>query len=136
MAKSHMLKEVANGVIDEQNRFYPFKRWGGVVANFNTQFPAKDGIRYYVKQIGLSYSALVTDAGTIVSVSGLIDRVSRVLCATIHTTLFVWERADTIEVNQLLDKGTALTAAATNMVSHWFTIQYAEVDELEGEYAA
>ena len=129
-----MLKKVANGLLDEKGRFYPFKTFSGSITVINARFPAKEGIRYFVNRADLSYSALVTDAGTVISLSGIVNREAVTLAATIHTTLFVWERADSIEVNQLTDLKTALTAAATLIVSHQVTVQYAEIDETPGEY--
>ena len=124
-----ILKEFANGVRNvKDGHFFPFK--SGVFIASTTAIPTKSNVRYYIKDIVISYSTLVTDAGTEISVAGIWNNAPITLADIIKTTLVVNIGSQEFHPGVLLDKETPVAVVAATITSVAVTISYAEVDDL------
>jgi hypothetical protein len=122
-----IFKNYANGIRDvKTGKFYPYK-----VDTFVPGvaiLPQKQNVRYYIKSAVISYSSLVTDAGTQMTVTGNIDLQSRILASIIKTTLVVNNDSEEFDIGVLLDYQSVVAFTATTITSAILVLKWAEVD--------
>lgn len=123
-----LLKKYANGVVDQAGRFYPYRT--AVLIAGDASIPARANARYFIKTVTISYSTLVTDAGTTVSVAATVLGQTIAVAYLIKTTLVVNLASQEFPVDVLTDKNTAVTMGATTITSPSATVVYAIVDDL------
>ena len=108
--------------------FYPFKC--GVFTPSTTALPVKPNIRYFIKNVVISYSTLVADAGTEMYVAGIWNNAPMTLAYLIKTTLVVNIGSQEFQPSILLDKETPIAVVGATITSLSVTMVYAEVDDL------
>lgn len=130
MASPTIFKEFANGIRDvKDGRFFPYKT---VVSGPGAEvLPQKQNIRYFVKQVVVSVSSLVTDAGTVAGVTGKQYLETVTLCSLVKTTLKV-DQVSLVSVPRvLLDKESPLSFTAADITTASVQVTFAEVDDCE-----
>lgn len=130
MAKPpHIFRAFANGLRDIQDgRFFPFKC--NTFAPGTDILKRKQNIRYFIKTISLSYSAVAGDAGTSIEISGNVENETFVLAKIVRTAADTSHDNISIEINQLLDIESTVDFTATNISSASGTITWSEVDDV------
>jgi hypothetical protein len=131
--KNHILKEYANGVMDDSGKFYPYKMAEGAIA-------AKYGIRFYIKSVSAFAYNTGDKAAISFALTGLIKNVSTAFVygtcpattAALNNTLLVTIIRDDIDI--LLDVNTAVTQVGSPTLIQ-YSVTYAEIDETPGVYS-
>lgn len=124
--KYHVLKEYANGVMDEKGRFFPYK-------TTNVDTSAKKHIRYYVKGIVFTLAKAGASAALSNDVQVTIKGVTNYLGYINTPETFVASNdcsAMYVPCGVLCDIGTIINVTASSIV-----VYYAEIEENEGEYS-
>lgn len=120
------LKKYANGVLlssGNKVRFFPFKV--KTVYTDGAILTLKTNERVYVDSLVISYSTLVTDAGTGLIVTGYIDGENCALASIQKTTLVVNIGSQAFDVGALLDKERSPQFSSANITTKSVTIKYA-----------
>lgn len=131
--KYHVLKEYANGVMDEKGRFFPYQFAVATV-------PAKLHIRYYVKSVSITATNDGAQATHITGVKADVgSQVQEYIAKVTNAANTVGVEGVSSSNNHfalgfLCKTNTPLTVVDTNITSA-VNITYAEVFEAEGEYS-
>jgi len=130
MIPYHVLKGFSNGVMDYQNKFYPYRIANDTIA-------AKANVRYYVKSISLSSTQADAVAEAIDKVEGTIKGATVTLARNDVCETYAATGVSVVsyqELGVLCDMGTAITytkAAEAGVC----IIRYAEIYEVSGDYS-
>lgn len=130
MANPRIFRIFANGIRDVgDGRFFPFHT---NTFSPGTILPRKQNVRYFIKSLMISYTALGTDAGSVITVTGTVDKLLKTLVQINKTTLVVgtdmlqeWNPLALLDIEGEVDFLAADITAAT------ITITWAEVDAIE-----
>ena len=133
--KYHILKDYANGVMDQAGKFYKFKTFSWVASG---SLAARPTIRYYIQTIEFSATQPLSIAAvTVDKVSATVDRItSDVAQLTMPITpagVSGVQANGRFEPNVLCDVNTAVTVTIA-CATPFIVIRYAEIDEDMGEY--
>jgi hypothetical protein len=132
--KNHILKSYANGVMDNEGRFYPFKTQAWIASG---TLAARNNVRYFIYTIEMNHQGLLSTGPLVDKVEATIQRITTVIAQL--TTPVVIAAVSSLgdvarfETSCLTDINTVVTitiAAASPIV----IIRYAEIDETPGVY--
>lgn len=125
----HILKEMANGVLDQKGKFFPFVFAKADVA-------AKPGIRYYVSKAWITASQDAATAAAIDKIEVTI-RKETVIIAEVNSPQTFAASNDAItcefDCGALTDTGSAINITIASKAG-LALVRYAEIDEVDGEY--
>lgn len=108
-------------------KLYPFK---SILLTEGVSLHPGQNRRYYVRGVYLSYSTLVTDAGTAINVTSFFDNEVVYLARIVKTTLTANHDIEAFFPHILLDKEAAITFEATDISTKSCILVVAEVDDL------
>lgn len=103
--------------------------WRTVAGGAGALLTLKQGERVYVDSLVISYTSLVTDAGTTVTVTGIVSGETMTLASLIKTTLLVNLQSQAFSVGVLLDKNISPLVVAANITGVSVTMKYALVND-------
>lgn len=124
-----IFKEFANGIRNVKTGvFYPY-----ITDSFSpgtAVLAQKQNVRYYIRRLRMSYSTVVTDAGTSLSVTSKVNNQVRTLASLVKTTLLVNLDSQEFDIRLLLDKEAVVDFTATDITAAVVSVTYAEVSDL------
>jgi len=129
MARYHILKKAANGVMDQNSKFYPFRF---AVASMT----GKPNVRFFIDTVTLTSSQSGAVGTCLDKVEAVIDGVTIVIAQINIPATFAASNdcaTVTVPVGILVDRGSAVTYTKGSLQGVPL-IRYAEVYEADGEY--
>jgi hypothetical protein len=134
----HILREVANGVIDQKGNFYPYRTLSVSVAG---TIPVKAvNQRIFVKSISgtaINEGVVVSGKRIIVTATqdGVAVEVFRIRVPALQAGTEGFGMCMKVDLGVLYDANTAITYALDATIGN-IVVTYAFIDEVEGEYSS